>query len=144
MIQICKDLFAFPEAVIGKKKRMFLCLFLQSQRSPASVSARSAEGQHLRPGAEGRRHHQALAGPAGQEPAGRSSHRCQRHPAGSAVNRLPRVYTNGLGTSLRVCVLIFFFQCSSVFKVKTFDEIEVLLLSRFVSTGFGSRYIKST
>lgn len=49
------------------------------------MSARSAEGQHLCPGAEGRHHHQTLAGSAGEEPAGGPGHRRQRHPAGSAV-----------------------------------------------------------
>lgn len=62
----------------------------QSQRGLAPVSARSAEGQHLRPGAQGRHHHQTLAGSAGEEPAGGPGDRRQRHPAGSAV-----IGTNG-------------------------------------------------
>lgn len=57
----------------------------QSQRSLASVSARSAEGQHLCPGAQGRHNYQTLAGSASEEPAGGPGDRRQRHPAGSAV-----------------------------------------------------------
>lgn len=49
------------------------------------MSARPAERQHLRPGAERRHHHQTLARTAGEEPAGGTSHRRKRHPAGSTV-----------------------------------------------------------
>lgn len=57
----------------------------QSQRGPASVSARPTERQHLCPGAEGRHYHQTLAGTAGEEPAGGPGHRRQGHPTGSSV-----------------------------------------------------------
>lgn len=60
-------------------------MFLQSQRGAASVSSRPAEGQHLRPGAEGRHHHQTLARTAGEKPAGKPSHRHQGHPTRSTV-----------------------------------------------------------
>lgn len=49
------------------------------------MSPRPAEGQHLRPGAEGRHHHQALARTAGQKPAGGPGDRRQRHPTRSTV-----------------------------------------------------------
>lgn len=51
------------------------------------MSARPAEGQHLRPGAEGRHNHQTLAGSAGQEPAGGPSDRRPGHPAGPTVKK---------------------------------------------------------
>lgn len=53
---------------------------LQSQRSSASVPPWPAERHHLCPGPKGRHHHQALAGPVGEEPAGGPSHRPQGNP----------------------------------------------------------------
>lgn len=70
-------------------------LFLpQSQRGTPSVSTRPAEGQHLRPGAEGRHHHQTLAGSAGQKPAGGPSDRRPGHPAGPAVKNSQETQTD--------------------------------------------------
>lgn len=49
------------------------------------MPARPVEGCHIRPGAKGRHHHQALAGPAGQEPAGGPGDGWPRHPPDRTV-----------------------------------------------------------
>lgn len=75
-------LFSFKRSVVTV---LLLYNFLQSQRSPAPVSARSAQRQHLRPGPEGRHHHEAVAGAARQEPAGGTGHRRQRDPTRTTI-----------------------------------------------------------
>lgn len=74
----------------GKRPRaaalLTLCLVLsQSQRSSTAMPPRSAQRHHFCPSLEGRHHHQALAGPAGEEPAGGAGHRSQRHPSSSSM-----------------------------------------------------------
>lgn len=80
-----------------KKKKNCLALTLltlpfvliQSQRSTEAVPPWSAQRHHFCPSLEGRHHHQALAGPAGEEPAGGTGHRSQRHSSSSTVTSPP-------------------------------------------------------
>lgn len=64
-------------------------VLIQSQRSTAAVPPWPAQGHHFCPSLEGRHHHQALAGPAGEEPAGGTGHRSQRHSSSSTVTLYP-------------------------------------------------------
>ncbi len=67
--------------------QLVLFLFPQSKRSIAPVSARSAQGQHLRCLSQGRQLDEALVGAAAQEPgdAGRRRRGPRLHPDASAA-----------------------------------------------------------
>lgn len=64
-------------------------VLVQSQRSAEAVPPWPAQRHHFCPSLEGRHHHQALAGPAGEEPAGGAGHRSQRHSSSSTVTPSP-------------------------------------------------------
>lgn len=144
MSQICKDLFAFPEAVIGKKKNVFVSFPAEPEKPCVSVcqiswrTAPSPRCWRTTPPPSAGWPSWSRTCRKVKSPMPEASRWLRSEPAAESLHKR----TGHKSQSLRFD--FFFFQCSSVFKVKTFDEIEVLLLSRFVSTGFGSRYIKST
>lgn len=77
---------------------------VQSQRSSAAVPPRPAQRHHLRPSPEGWHHHQALAGPAGEEPTRGAGHWSQGHPSPPTVTPPPVAPRPPWGTPAKNCL----------------------------------------